>query len=129
MRYFSNRLEIRFVVPGKAVSFRSPNAAKYRAVVRRCARPWIDKAFEGRVEIHLDYFHTAKRKVDVDNVCKCVMDALNGLAYRDDRQACVQSSDAHDLSQPLWLDHKPIDIVKPLREYSEYLFVRVRECR
>ena len=34
---------------------------------------------------------TAKFKPDVDNLCKTILDALNGLAYEDDKQVveCV----------------------------------------
>jgi Holliday junction resolvase RusA-like endonuclease len=26
------------------------------------------------------------KKMDIDNVCKCVLDAMNGIVYVDDRQ-------------------------------------------
>jgi hypothetical protein len=78
------------------------------------------------LEIRLDYFHTHERRLDMDNVSKCVLDGLNGIAYTDDRLAKVQTSRSHDLRTRVDLQGGPVDLVKPLRRYSEYLFVRVR---
>lgn len=79
------------------------------------------------MEVLLDYFHTVRRRVDMDNVAKCVIDALNRVAYADDRQVVHQYSRAHDLTKRLRLPGGPVDLVKPLAEHTEYLFVRVRE--
>ena len=118
--------EYRFVIPGRAVSFRSPVAMDYRKRVRRCARPLFRKPLDLALEIRLDYFHCHARRVDMDNVSKCVLDGLNGLAYRDDRLATVQTSKSHDLRKRIDLHDGPIDLVKPLRRHKEYLFVRIR---
>jgi hypothetical protein len=120
-------LERRFVVPGRAVSFRSPASRTYKRQVRTLARPVFPKRPPRHsVEVLLDYFHTKRRRVDMDNVAKCVLDALSGVAYVDDRQVLHQYSRAHDLLEPLFLPGGPVDLVKPLAEHTEYLFVRVR---
>lgn len=43
-------------------------------------KSWTKKKKEGAK------WHTSKP--DVDNLCKGVMDALNGIAYKDDTQVC-----------------------------------------
>jgi len=83
--------EYRLVVPGRAISFRSSKCKEYKRLIRRAARPLFPKPLPGpRVTVKLDYFHTERRRVDMDNVAKCVLDALNGIAYVDDRQVRLQ---------------------------------------
>jgi hypothetical protein len=119
--------ELRFVVPGTGVSFRSPKAKAYKRRVRSAARACLGaRLLSEPVEIRLDYFHSADRRFDMDNIAKCVLDALNGFAYVDDRLARVQSATAHDLRRQVMLPGGPVDLVKPLRTHNNYLFVRLR---
>lgn len=120
-------LEYRFVVPGKAVSFRSPRANLYKASVRRYLPSRLrQRPLRAECEVRLDYFHSSVRRFDMDNVAKCVLDAMNGIAYTDDRLARLQSATAHDLSRRFTLNGGPVDLVKPLRRHLDYLLVRVR---
>lgn len=119
--------EYRFVVGGPAVSFRSPHAKAYKRRVRRAGRGSLPtNPIATPVEIRLDYFHRHRRRFDMDNVAKCVLDALNGVAYVDDQLACVQSATAHDLRHRVYIHGGPVDLVKPLRDHDDYLFVRIR---
>ncbi len=43
---------------------------------------------EAPVAITIHTHQTDARVCDVDNASKAVLDALNGIAYRDDRQVC-----------------------------------------
>ena len=114
------------MIPGRAVSFRSPAAMSYRRLARRCAGRVFRRPLHVALEIRLDYFHLHARRVDMDNVSKCVLDGLNGLAYKDGRLATVQASRSHDLRTRVDLHDGPLDLVKPLRRHKEYLFVRIR---
>jgi Holliday junction resolvase RusA-like endonuclease len=119
--------EYRFVVGGEAISFRSPLAKAYKRTVRRAARGCVPTEPIGDpLEFRLDYFHSQRRRFDMDNVAKCVLDALNGVAYVDDRLARVQSATAHDLRRRFEIHGGPVDLVKPLHDYDDYLFVRIR---
>src|SRR5713101_5483109 len=123
-------VEWRFVVPGPPVSFRSPRRRQYQARVRSLAA----SMFRGQptiypVEVFLDYFHSTRRRVDMDNIAKCVLDGMNRIAYVDDRQVLHQYSRASDLSEPFWLSDGPVDLIKPLARFAEYLFVRIRAVR
>lgn len=127
MRYLSRAVEYRVVIPGKAVSFRSPLAGMYKRVVAKVAkrvfrRPLTDELIEFRI----DYFHTERRRMDMDNVAKTVLDALNKIAYRDDRQVRLVAARSHSLAAPLRLAKGPADLIKPLRKHSSYVFLRIR---
>ena len=104
-----NALQYQFVVPGRAISFRSPKAKLYKAAVARAAKPALPRVPKNvPVEVRLDYFHTSPRRFDMDNLAKCVMDALNGLAYTDDRLARLQSSSDHDLTKQVDIRRGPV---------------------
>jgi Holliday junction resolvase RusA-like endonuclease len=119
--------EWRIVVPGRAWSFRSPNAFRYRAAVRRAARAvFRRRPLSVRCEVRLDYFFSGARRMDMDNVAKCVLDALTGVVYRDDVQVALQFARGHDLSRVVHVPDETVDLVKPLRLFNEYVFVRVR---
>lgn len=40
----------------------------------------------GDVRITLAFLRTGARRADLDNLCKAVIDGLNGIAYDDDKQ-------------------------------------------
>jgi hypothetical protein len=65
----------------------------------------------------------------MDNIAKCVIDALNGIAYTDDQLARLQSARAHNIAKRVTIGGGPVDLVKPLRRYRDYLFVRIRIIR
>ena len=43
----------------------------------------IPKSYTKKQRLEIKY---PKRKIDIDNIEKCVLDALNGIAYKDDSQ-------------------------------------------
>lgn len=115
------------VIPGEAISFRSQKANSYKSRVRAKAREVFTKPLtEDRLEVYMDYFRVRRRRPDMDNIAKCVLDALTGLAYVDDAQVHAQLAKDHWLESPVSISGGPIDLVKPLREYKDYLFVRIR---
>ena len=130
MIHVIRRLEYRVVIPGRPESFRSKKALAYKQAVRRFARqvlatplPWEE------LDVRIDYFHAGRRRFDMDNIAKCILDALNGVGYVDDVRVRLQSSEAHCLLGPVSLPAGPLDLVKPLRDHDEYVFVRVRDGR
>jgi len=126
--FINTTKEYRFVIPGKAESFRSQKARAYKERVKGIARRiFKSKPTQKQVDVIIDYFHMTPRRMDMDNVSKCVMDALNGIAYVDDVQVRYQTSGAHDLTKPIYLESGPVDLIKPLEAHKEYVFVRMRE--
>ena len=126
--YQSRGIEYRIVVPGRAVSFRSPNASTYKDRVRCLGLVVFRRPLDGdRLVFLIDYFHRHRRRFDMDNVAKAVMDALTGVAYGDDIQVGSVTARAHFVGDILKIQRGPADLIKPLADYSEYLFVRVRQ--
>jgi len=128
MNRIINRTEYRFFVPGKPASFRVKAAKEFKTRARRCAREFFEAPLEmDNLEIRLDHFHRKSVRSDMDNIAKALIDALNGLAYIDDKQIRLQISQRHDLRKVVTLHEHPLDVIKPLQEFDEYLFVRIRE--
>jgi len=38
------------------------------------------------VEVSIILYPRDKRLLDIDNICKCVLDSMNGIIYDDDQQ-------------------------------------------
>lgn len=71
--------------------FTPKSQREYQGLVRACAlneRPagWT---LDGRYGIEVDYVPLDKRRRDIDNVAKTIMDSLNGVAWRDDSQVDI----------------------------------------
>ena len=116
------------VVPGKAYSFRSPHAKDYKKLVKKMAKNVFDHPLSDNVEVRIDCFHTKPIRSDMDNIAKCILDALNGIAYTDDKQARLQKSTSHWLQEIICINGGPVDLIKPLADYDEYVFIRIRIC-
>ena len=126
-RGYSNP-EYRLVIPGRAFSFRSPKAAAYKELIRSIAMKTFSKPLsKANIEVRIDYFHIHRRRIDIDNAAKCILDALNGLAYHDDAQVRIQQANAYWLVEPVFIPGGMVDLIKPLAQYNEYIFIRIRE--
>ncbi len=117
--------EYRLVIPGKPESFRSRHAKKFKLRIKEIAQT-IRTPIKDSVLVFIDYFHYDKRNMDVDNITKCVLDALNGIAYHDDKQVINQYSRSHRTNGYQAIDDLPVEAILPLMHYSEYLFIRIR---
>jgi crossover junction endodeoxyribonuclease RusA len=91
---------IDFFVPGKAIpkqSFRydgkghghtDPKVKAWQETVKMLVReavqgePWLT----GDVEVALSFALPDKRRKDLDNLSKAVLDGMNGIAFADDKQ-------------------------------------------
>lgn len=93
----------RFVlwVPGEPVPKGRPRLArggrtytpkrtlKWEACIASGAKAWLaagGKPFDGPVVLTAWFSMPTRRRADVDNLAKCVMDALNDIVYADDSQ-------------------------------------------
>lgn len=103
-------MEIRFSVVGKLVGAQRPRVTRNGTFIPKKTRQYQEKikqAFaasggrkiDGAVCMRIEVFRALPKsrpkkvesepdiyRPDVDNIAKCVMDALNGLAYDDDAQ-------------------------------------------
>ena len=46
----------------------------------------VDTFGDKPVEVSIILYPRDKRLLDIDNVCKCVLDSMNGIIYDDDQQ-------------------------------------------
>lgn len=63
----------------------TPEALAFRHAVRMIAMMQDVRPITGPVAVFIDVYRP-RRRGDLDNVLKAVLDALNGIAYRDDEQ-------------------------------------------
>jgi len=87
-----------FTVPGKPIGKERPRRGKngvwytptatkkYESRVAIYARLARVRPIAGSVWCILDVYLPDRRRRDVDNICKSVLDALNGVAWQDDTQ-------------------------------------------
>lgn len=91
---------IQFTIPGTPVSKERPRVGKggrtYTPKKTRDAEEaieWLCKAamrgaapLDGPVAVELAFTQDDRRGRDIDNMCKTVLDAMNKIAYTDDKQ-------------------------------------------
>lgn len=89
------------VIPGRPVPKGRPRLGKsgnvytprktreYEAFVGWKAKEIIKMPLEGDVAIDIKMYISGNSWPDVDNVCKALLDGMNGIAYSDDKQVAV----------------------------------------
>ena len=88
---------IRFVVPGPPVSKARPRVVRghtytpektrrFERLVGMCARTAGARPIAGEVSVSISFYLPTKRRVDLDNLSKGVLDGLNKIAWADDSQ-------------------------------------------
>lgn len=105
---------IYFTVPGEPLSKERPRwGARHTYTPKRTAAAEVRvvDAFEfayplgeplsGELRVRLDFYKGNRRRTDIDNLQKLVLDALNGVAYVDDWQVAeLTSTRAYDKAHP-----------------------------
>lgn len=103
---------IQFTVPGRCVPAprmtyrgkRSPKVLRYMSYRHDVA--WAAKAakvprFDGPVTVKMDiYLLKYGKEGDIDNMQKTILDALNGIAWSDDRQVFEVHARKHYVTMP-----------------------------
>lgn len=49
----------------------------------------------GPVGMRVQFYRASRRRIDLDNLCKLILDALNGVAYVDDVQVVHLTAEKH----------------------------------
>ncbi len=86
-----------FTVPGPPIpkgrprvtrgnTYTPPTSEAYERKVGMCARMAGLRKGPGEFVVSLSFFMATSRRVDVDNLVKSQLDALNGIAWEDDSQ-------------------------------------------
>jgi crossover junction endodeoxyribonuclease RusA len=73
---------------GKVHAFTPEETLRFERLVAMCARTAGARPVAGRVVLQLGFYlpKLTRRSDDVDNLCKSVLDGLNGVAFEDDSQ-------------------------------------------
>lgn len=91
---------VRFTVPGPPIPKGRPRVfrrntitpketVQYERKVALCARTAGAKRIDGDVSLSVAFYMPTARRADLDNLCKAVMDSLNGIAWNDDSQVSM----------------------------------------
>jgi Holliday junction resolvase RusA-like endonuclease len=96
---------IEFVIHGEPMSKQRPRfnpksgraytPAQTRNSEREISERYVETnagVFEGAIGIEIQFFMGTKRRKDIDNLVKTVLDALNGIAFTDDHLVHVLSA-------------------------------------
>lgn len=86
-----------FTVPTRPVGKQRPRVYRGRAVTPKRTRDYEEavalyargagvKPISGQVSLTVDLFYDDRRHRDIDNAIKSIQDALEGIAYANDRQ-------------------------------------------
>ena len=83
-----------FFVPGTPRPKARPRVVNGHAYTPQRTREWEQLVrahyhgplYEGPVGVTMVFLMPTRRRVDIDNLCKAVLDSLNGKAYHDDGQ-------------------------------------------
>lgn len=87
-----------FVVPGNPIAKGRPRVMKggwtftpkrtldHEAKIVSYALAAKARPMSGPLEVEIWFWMESRRRVDVDNLAKCVLDALNGILWDDDDQ-------------------------------------------
>lgn len=97
-KYEAAKEVIKIVVPGRPVPKARPRLGKrgnvytptrtkeYEQLVGWCAKQHIQETIDGDIALHIKVYVKNNIFPDIDNIAKSIMDGLNGVAYKDDKQ-------------------------------------------
>ena len=71
---------------GRSVAYTPRRTRFWELSVAHEARQCLPEPLEGPLSVSLAFFRGDKRRCDLDNLAKAVLDGLNGIAYHDDAQ-------------------------------------------
>ena len=116
------------VVAGHPVSIQGASKSKthWKAKIAVEAR----KAFlsvlpDQDLVITITFFHERKPKFDTDNMCKPICDALNGIAYIDDKQLIERHARFRDLNGAFRIKGVAPEIATAIANGSEFVSVEI----
>ena len=58
----------------------------YKNLVKSIASEVFNEMLEGEICAKIKFYRATKRRIDLDNLLKPILDSLNGIAYKDDSQ-------------------------------------------
>lgn len=80
---------------GNGRTFTPQRTLDAEQAVRDVVVPLIDKAFDVPVRVTMHFYCATRRRTDLDNLMKLVLDALNKVAFTDDHLVHVLHGRLH----------------------------------
>lgn len=124
-------VHMEFVAPGVPVSNQSPgtNLNGWKMAIQTAVRTqWTRTPLESELKAVIINFYSGDRpSVDVDNMSKPILDAIQGLVYLDDRQI-TQAEIAHVQigSAFVIVGASPL-IVTSVQAGNQFVYVRIED--
>jgi len=123
---------VEFVVVGTPVSWRSGNKRRKKkwkqaivAALEQATKLPL-KAPIDEVRVHIRYYYSKESTVlDLDNLSKPVLDAMNRRVYDDDSQICDLWIDRVDVRSAVALHEAPQNVVDVIQSATEFLYINV----
>ena len=73
---------------GKQWTYKTKKGKQYHDLMHEQIPAWFTP-IQGRCEVRIFFYFPGKRKRDIDNYIKSILDGLNGQAFEDDEQIDV----------------------------------------
>ena len=120
-----------FVVPGPPISNQSPglNLQNWRtAVAAEALKHWSAATLAGKLKAIIINFHTGdKPSVDVDNMSKPILDAMQNIVYEDDRQIRQAEITHLRIDASLVFVGAPKVLVAAVQAGDQFVYVRIED--
>jgi crossover junction endodeoxyribonuclease RusA len=122
-----------FVVEGTPKSQQAEASSKKKwrlKVLNEAIALWIvgDQATSTNVQVTVTYFYEGKESkiLDVDNMLKPILDALNGLVYIDDKQVTDVIGKKRDINGTFNLQNASPLLRTSLTKGIEFVYVQIQ---
>lgn len=122
---------MQFTVPGIPASSGTKYRRHWQQRVRVAAEGARARGFSSwgnapDLSVLLVFFHNGPTSLDVDNVAKPILDALNGIGYDDDGQVVELISRKTPLAPTLSVRDAPDELLDRIQTGESFVFVDVR---
>lgn len=119
-----------FCVSGVPLSAQasSHSRAKWRQRVGSAAEAELTETappIGGEVSVVIIYFFEDETALDVDNIAKPILDALNELIYEDDSQVTQLTIRKTQLGRGIEIDVPSLALAKALDAGGDFVFVKI----
>lgn len=129
-------MHLEFVVLGPPISCRQSkphrklNLAAWKAKVRtEVESKWAAAPLTGKLKAIVINFHTGDEPpVDVDNLSKPILDAMNKLVYDDDRQVRQAEITHIRIDAPMVIAGASKILVNAIQAGQQFVYVRIEDA-
>lgn len=71
---------------GKTHGYADPRVTAWQNAIGYAANQYFPEKMTGKLKLKLRFYLSNNRVADLDNLTKCVLDGLKGIAFKDDCQ-------------------------------------------